>query len=37
VVERLGLPGTAPDLNEWSQIVERIKSPSNCCACAGGM
>ena len=28
VVERLGLPGTAPDLNEWSQIVERIKSPS---------
>ncbi|MCS6778005.1 MAG: CTP synthase [Chloroherpetonaceae bacterium] len=28
VVRRLNLPATAPDLEEWTQIVERIKRPA---------
>ena len=28
VIEKLGLPGSEPDLHEWRQIVERIKSPA---------
>src|SRR5690606_24352438 len=29
VVSRLGLEGSKPDLSEWREIVERVKSPDN--------